>query len=234
MQDKQPTKFLNMRYLLSLILATCLLTSTSSQGFSQKPLRLFFEKKIATEEYPPVPPDTTTEHLVQEGDWLYRILAQHGYSKAQIQTILPTIQELNPEIPDINRLRAGQVLHLPGISSQQQPKIPEPTIIHPQTQGTVTYVVQSGDTVRFVVKNLGQLPHEFSLGTQAELRAHQQQMQAMPHMQHHNEPGKLTLSPGQQGEVVWRFGQTGTVHFACLVPGHYEAGMQGRIEVIQP
>lgn len=94
--------------------------------------------------------------------------------------------------------------------------------------------VQSGDTVRFVVKNLGQLPHEFSLGTQAELRAHQQQMQAMPHMQHHNEPGKLTLSPGQQGEVVWRFGQSGTVHFACLVPGHYEAGMQGRVQVTQP
>lgn len=94
--------------------------------------------------------------------------------------------------------------------------------------------VQPGETVRFVVKNLGQLSHEFSLGTEAELHAHQQQMQATPHMQHHNEPGKLTLAPGQQGEVVWRFDQTGTVHFACLVPGHYEAGMKGRIQVAQP
>jgi len=47
----------------------------------------------------------------------------------------------------------------------------------------------------------------------------------------HAEPNQITLAPGQQGEIVWRFTRAGTVHFACLIPGHYEAGMKGQIRV---
>ena len=47
----------------------------------------------------------------------------------------------------------------------------------------------------------------------------------------HAEPNQITLAPGQQGEIVWHFSRAGTVHFACLIPGHYEAGMRGEIQI---
>ena len=90
--------------------------------------------------------------------------------------------------------------------------------------------VRQGETVRFVVKNTGQLRHEFSLGTQAELRAHHEMMKQFPDMEH-DEPGKVSLAPGKQGEVLWQFARAGEVDFACLYPGHYDAGMRGRVKV---
>ena len=90
--------------------------------------------------------------------------------------------------------------------------------------------VKQGETVRFVVKNQGKVKHELSLGTQKELLEHLEQMKKFPDMEH-DEPGKVTLSPGQQGEIVWQFTKTGTVNFACLMPGHYESGMKGAIKV---
>ena len=90
--------------------------------------------------------------------------------------------------------------------------------------------VREGETVRFVVRNTGQVPHELSLGTLQDLLAHREQMARQPGMTH-AEPNQITLAPGQQGEIVWRFTRAGTVHFACLIPGHYEAGMKGQIRV---
>lgn len=90
--------------------------------------------------------------------------------------------------------------------------------------------VKQGDTVRFIVKNAGQVKHELSLGTEKELLEHLEQMKKFPDMEH-DEPGKVTLAPGMQGEIVWQFTKAGTVNFACLIPGHYEAGMKGAIQV---
>jgi uncharacterized cupredoxin-like copper-binding protein len=90
--------------------------------------------------------------------------------------------------------------------------------------------VKKGETVRFVVKNVGQVKHELSLGTEKELLEHLEQMKKFPDMEH-NEPGKVTLAPGKQGEIVWQFTKAGAVNFACLMPGHYEAGMKGAIQV---
>ncbi len=90
--------------------------------------------------------------------------------------------------------------------------------------------VKKGETVRFIVKNTGQLKHELSLGTQEELMEHLEQMKKFPGMEH-DEPGKITLEPGKQGEIVWQFTKAGVVDFACLLPGHYEAGMKGAIKV---
>ena len=42
---------------------------------------------------------------------------------------------------------------------------------------------------------------------------------------------KITLKPGQRGGLVWQFGEAGTVDFACLIPGHLEAGMVGKVAV---
>jgi uncharacterized cupredoxin-like copper-binding protein len=86
--------------------------------------------------------------------------------------------------------------------------------------------VKQGETVRFIVKNVGQVKHELSLGTEKELLEHLEQMKKFPDMEH-DEPGKVTLQPGKQGEIVWQFTKAGGVNFACLMPGHYEAGMKG-------
>jgi len=90
--------------------------------------------------------------------------------------------------------------------------------------------VKQGETVRFVIKNLGQVKHELSLGTEKELLEHMEQMKKFPDMEH-DEPSKVTLAPGKQGEIVWQFTKAGTVNFACLMPGHYEAGMKGAVKV---
>jgi uncharacterized cupredoxin-like copper-binding protein len=90
--------------------------------------------------------------------------------------------------------------------------------------------VKQGETVRFVVKNVGKVKHELSLGTQQELLEHLEQMKKFPDMEH-DEPSKITLAPGKQGEIIWQFTKAGTVNFACLMPGHYEAGMKGAIKV---
>ena len=90
--------------------------------------------------------------------------------------------------------------------------------------------VDKNDTVRFIVKNQGQVKHELSLGTEQDLLKHLEAMKKYPDMEH-DEPGKVTLAPGKQGEIVWQFTKSGVVNFACLMPGHYEAGMKGLIKV---
>lgn len=69
-----------------------------------------------------------------------------------------------------------------------------------------------------------------SLGTEKELLEHLEQMKKNPGMEH-DEPSKITLDAGKQGEIVWQFTKAGTVNFACLMPGHYEAGMKGQVKV---
>lgn len=93
-----------------------------------------------------------------------------------------------------------------------------------------TVAVKAGETVRFVVRNKGKLAHEMVIGPMDELKAHAEMMRSMPDMQH-AEPNMLTLKPGKQGALVWRFDQPGTVDFACLVPGHMEAGMAAKVQV---
>lgn len=91
--------------------------------------------------------------------------------------------------------------------------------------------IQEGETVRFTIKNIGQLPHEMVMGSLEELKAHAQEMLAMPDMEHHDEPNMLSLEPSESGELVWLFDKATTIDFACLIPGHTEAGMTGKIHV---
>lgn len=91
-------------------------------------------------------------------------------------------------------------------------------------------VVKAGETVRFVVRNLGKVDHEMVIGTASELQAHAQMMRGMPADKHAG-PNQVTLAPGQRGTLVWQFDRPGTVDFACLVPGHFEAGMVGKVVV---
>lgn len=90
--------------------------------------------------------------------------------------------------------------------------------------------VKQGETIRLVVKNSGKLKHELVLGTEKELKEHYEQMKKFPEMEH-DDPNMVSLAPGKTGEIIWQFTKAGTVDFACLQPGHYEAGMKGAVTV---
>lgn len=91
--------------------------------------------------------------------------------------------------------------------------------------------VKQGETVRFSIKNHGKITHEFVLGSPAELKEHAGMMQRHGMEMEHDMPNMISLAPGKESDVIWTFGQTGTLSFACLVPGHMEAGMVGEVIV---
>jgi len=90
--------------------------------------------------------------------------------------------------------------------------------------------VEQGETIKFVVKNAGKLKHEMVLGTEEELKEHYEVMKKFPGMEHADE-NQVTVAPGKSGEIIWQFTQAGKVNFACLQPGHYDAGMKGAVAV---
>lgn len=108
--------------------------------------------------------------------------------------------------------------------------------------------VKEGETIRFVVINKGEFLHEFNIGTRDSHGEHQKMMammvqhgmltatklvsmdhSAMPGMKH-DDPNSVLVEPGQTKELVWNFPKGGTLEFACNMPGHYEAGMVGKIQ----
>jgi uncharacterized cupredoxin-like copper-binding protein len=86
------------------------------------------------------------------------------------------------------------------------------------------------EQVRFVLKNVGELAHEFVLASTADNLKHAALMQKYPDMEHDDPNGK-TLQPKASAEILWRFTKRGEFEFGCLIPGHREAGMTGKIVV---
>jgi uncharacterized cupredoxin-like copper-binding protein len=92
--------------------------------------------------------------------------------------------------------------------------------------------VKEGETIRFVVQNKGQVLHEMVIGTKKALDEHAALMLKFPNMEH-DDAHMAHVGAGRKGELVWKFNRPGDFDFACLVPGHYQAGMVGRIKVVQ-
>lgn len=90
--------------------------------------------------------------------------------------------------------------------------------------------VKRGQTVRFVVHNGGKVLHEMVLGTSKAIAEHAELMKKFPDMAH-ADPNMAHVKPGKTGGIVWQFTQAGEFQFACLQPGHYEAGMVGTVIV---
>ena len=90
--------------------------------------------------------------------------------------------------------------------------------------------MREGETVRFVVRNAGKVLHEMVIGTPEELRAHAEMMKKHPGMEH-DEPFMTHVAASRSGEIVWNFNRPGSFQFACLLPGHFEAGMIGTLVV---
>lgn len=113
--------------------------------------------------------------------------------------------------------------------------------------------IKAGETVRFVLVNKGQLLHEFNLGDSAMHAQHQQamlQMQqsgmltptgmkamdhaAMGHGMKHDDPNSVLVEPGKTAELTWTFTKPTSLEFACNIPGHYQAGMVGKLTIEAP
>ena len=90
--------------------------------------------------------------------------------------------------------------------------------------------VKQGETVRFQVKNSGQVMHEMVLGTMDELKKHAEMMKKHPGMEH-DEPYMAHVAPGKTETMTWQFTKAGEFYYGCLVPGHFEAGMIGKVTV---
>jgi uncharacterized cupredoxin-like copper-binding protein len=93
-----------------------------------------------------------------------------------------------------------------------------------------TIDVKQGETVRFVFTNTGEVMHEFVLGTKPMLEEHAALMKRFPNMEH-DEPYMAHVASGKTGEIIWTFNLAGDFDFGCLLPGHYEAGMVGKVTV---
>jgi uncharacterized cupredoxin-like copper-binding protein len=89
--------------------------------------------------------------------------------------------------------------------------------------------VEPGEVVTFVVSNTGEAVHEFTLGDSAMQQEHAEEMAQDGHL--HDGPNVISLEPGETEELTWRFGEAGTVEYACHEPGHYDAGMHGEITI---
>ena len=93
--------------------------------------------------------------------------------------------------------------------------------------------VTAGETIQFDIVNEGENPHEFLLDTLAKNAEHMKLMAKFPEMEH-DEPNGVKLEPGAKGSIIWTFANTGSFEFACLMPGHYEAGMSSPVAVNAP
>ncbi len=114
--------------------------------------------------------------------------------------------------------------------------------------------IKKGETIKFIVFNAGELVHEFNIATKEMHIKHQPEMMMMveneillsnridkekmkkmakknPSMSH-SHSNSVLLSPGEKGELVWKFNNKVKLEAACNVPGHYEVGMIAKINEI--
>jgi uncharacterized cupredoxin-like copper-binding protein len=109
------------------------------------------------------------------------------------------------------------------------------TVVMSDSDGTMKFApdkldVKKGEQVRFIIQNKGALKHEFTLASVKDNDKHAEMMKKFPDMEH-DDPNAKSVDPGKTAEIVWRFTKAGTFEFACLIPGHREAGMHGTVTV---
>ncbi|MFM9848067.1 MAG: plastocyanin/azurin family copper-binding protein [Hyphomicrobiaceae bacterium] len=127
--------------------------------------------------------------------------------------------------------------HVFAAGEPGDPKKPYRTIELSMREGSGTMAyepnlieVRKGEQIMFVLLNVGALPHEFMLDSFENNAKHKIEMQKNPEMEHDDANGKR-IEPKNDNKILWRFSKTGTFEFACLIPGHYEAGMKGTVVV---
>jgi uncharacterized cupredoxin-like copper-binding protein len=94
------------------------------------------------------------------------------------------------------------------------------------------FEVALGETLRLRIRNAGKQLHELVIGTEKDLKEHAELMKKHPGMEH-DEPYMAHVAAGKTGEIIWRFNRAGDFLYGCLIPGHWDAGMLGRIRVVK-
>lgn len=129
---------------------------------------------------------------------------------------------------DMESFSAGQ----PG-----DPKMPARVVqvVMREGDGKMMFVpnkveVRKGEQIKFMLRNNGELEHEFVLATHEENLRHAEAMRKNLDMEH-DDPNAIRLQAKKAGEIVWKFTQAGSFEFACLIPGHSESGMLGTVVV---
>ncbi len=111
--------------------------------------------------------------------------------------------------------------------------------------------IKKGETIKFIVQNLGDMVHEYNIGTKEMHIKHQPEMQKLvehgillvdkidkvkmkemaknDHSLAHAHSNSVMLEPKKTGEIIWKFSKDLNLEIACNVPGHYEVGMIGQI-----
>ena len=109
-----------------------------------------------------------------------------------------------------------------------------PTVVVDMTDDTrfhsSIFSAKQGETTRFIAKNSGKVKHELVLGTVKDLKDHYEVMKKNPETVH-EDSNMVTVAPGESGEMIWQFTSAGKVDFACLQPGHFDAPMNGQVNV---
>lgn len=88
--------------------------------------------------------------------------------------------------------------------------------------------VVEGTRLRFVVDNGDPINHELIVGGPEVHARHARGTEA----RHPSRPGEVSVGPNRLGVTTLRFDEPGTFEFACHLPGHYEYGMHGVVEVV--
>ena len=111
--------------------------------------------------------------------------------------------------------------------------------------------IKKGETIKFIITNLGEMVHEYNIGTKEMHIKHQPEMQKLidheiitfdkidkkkmkemskiDHSLAHSHSNSIMLEPKTQGEIIWKFSKDIELEMACNIPGHYESGMVGKI-----
>ena len=95
-----------------------------------------------------------------------------------------------------------------------------------------SFTVRQGETLKLSFVNEGEVDHEFVMDGHDAILEHKELMERFPEMEH-DDPNAIRLQPGGKGEIVWTFATAGEFSFGCLIPGHYESGMKGDIDVVR-
>ncbi len=138
-------------------------------------------------------------------------------------------------LPEIAAADSGHAHFSAGVPGNPKKPARVVEVVMREGDGKMEYVpsrvtVKRGEQVRFRIRNVGLLDHEFILATTDENVKHAEEMKKNPEMEH-DDPNAKRVAPGRNAEIVWRFTRAGTFEFGCLIPGHREAGMTGTIIV---
>lgn len=88
--------------------------------------------------------------------------------------------------------------------------------------------IVEGTRVRFLVVNGDPIHHELLTGRPEVHIRHADGTEA----EHPSIPGEVSVGPNDTAITTFTFGEPGVYEFACHLPGHYEYGMRGEIEVV--